>query len=140
VCESGLVDDLMKLCCSLFAPLVGQLLASSSNPQCPESLGVGSGGGAKAAGKVAEGTGPPTAGSTRWPGWIGSRLSFHGSSLAHVNQHWEQILFIYLFVVLGNELRVLCFEGNHTTTWAMPRNVFAFIYFLLLLLLLKNLW
>lgn len=50
--------------CSSFvrtsSPLTG--LASSPDSQCPEPLGVGSRGGAEAAGEVAEGAGPPAAG------------------------------------------------------------------------------
>lgn len=51
-------------------------LASGSDPQCPEPLGVGSGGGAEAAGEVAEGAGPPAAGRAEWCGPTGVPLAF----------------------------------------------------------------
>jgi hypothetical protein len=36
------------------------------------------------------------------------------------------VLFCFVFVVLGVELRVLCLSGSHSTTWAMPQS-FVFL-------------
>lgn len=60
------------LCLHLFSC---HWLASGSNYQCPEPLGVGPGGGAEAAGEVAEGAGPPAAGRAKGHGPTRRRLA-----------------------------------------------------------------
>lgn len=67
-CGHVSIDDLVMLCCSVFTfSCTTNLLASGSNPQCPESLGLGSRGGETAAGAVAERARSPTAGNATQP-------------------------------------------------------------------------
>ena len=76
-CGRVSVDDLVTWCSVFPFSCATNWLASSSNPQCPESLGLGSRGGETEAGAVAERARSPIAGSSTQPAGI-RRSAFIG--------------------------------------------------------------